>query len=426
MINQLRLDIGRFCMDTRRVIAIQQGARRNYFYARQLEAAGLLNYLGCDAAWPEGHSKWLLRLIPRLSGAARRRSIIGIPSERICASLWPNAAGLMKYFVEEEQVYDLKDEALAWRLRLRGLDGADVVLNYFGNGGSFLRFAKQRGAKVITDFIISPKGREMERRERAAWPGWDSAKTSQTSLDVYRRRFVWLLGLSDLYLCPSHAVAEDLAELPGFDAARVRIVPYGSSGVLKQQPRPEPGRVLFAGSDPLRKGLPYLAQAASILKEWSPEVKIVVAGAMSVSVRQRPETKDLHFLGHLDREAMALEFARADVFCLPSLAEGSPTAIFEALAYALPVVTTHASGSVVRDGVEGLIVPPCDGAAIAASIAAIVGDRDRRSSMSAAASASAMHYDETHCGEAFIRAVRECLASPPISLSDRGGRWNCF
>jgi len=401
--------------ENRPVVAIQQGARRNYIYARQLEAAGLLNYLACDFAYPDGGGRWLKRLAPlvgpRLSGALRRRAIVGVPKDRICATLLPNIIAFLKYFANEEIVFNLMDEALGWRLRLRSLNGADVVLSYFGNGGSFLTFAKRRGAKVVTDFISSPNLREIERRERVKWPGWDDEETSQNSIDAYRGRFVWLLDISDIYLCPSQAVADDLAELPGFNAARVRVIPYGTSGVLTLQTRPEPGRVLFVGSGLVRKGLPYLAEAASILKVQRPEVKIFVAGDVSSSVRQRPETRDLNFLGHLNREAMAREFARADVFCLPSITEGSATAIYEALAHGLPIVTTRATGSVVRNNVEGLIVPLRDGAAIAASIAAIVSDRDRRAAMSVAAAAAAAEYDESRCGEAFIEVIRECIAS---------------
>jgi glycosyltransferase involved in cell wall biosynthesis len=402
-------------MHTRPVIAIQQGARRNYIYARQLEAAGLLNYLACDAAWSSRWAEWLSRLAPRLAGKLRRRSIGGVPPERICATVWPTLIAPLKRFVDDEIVFDLMDKALAWRLRLRGLRGATIVVNYFGNGGSFLDYAKGRGATVITDFISSPKLREIERRERAAWPGWDSKVTSTRAIDAYRRRFNWLLAISDIYLCPSQAVVDDLAELPGFDSARVRIVAYGTGGVARTEPQPEIGRVLFAGSGSVCKGLPYLAQAASILRRQRPDINIFVAGDVSAAVCQRAETRDLNFLGHLNREEMAREIARADVFCFPSLSEGSATVIYEALAHGLPVITTRASGSVVHDGIEGLIIPARDSGAIAAAVCAIVGDRDRRNAMSEAAIATASLHGETHCGAAFLDVIRETIASTQLS-----------
>jgi glycosyltransferase involved in cell wall biosynthesis len=405
-------------MDERRVMMIQQGARRNYVYARQLEAAGLLHSLVSDAAWPAGDRGWPTRialgLAPRLSGPRARRSAVGIPRSRLRASILPNLALVARRFMRDETAFAFADEALALPNRLRGLGGADIIVNYHGNGGSFLSWAKRQGAKVVTDFVITPKYLEIEQRERLIWPGWDPDETPQPVIDSYRARMARLVALSDLYLCPSQTVARDLADLPGFHPARVRLLPYGVSGVLLRQARPERGRVLFAGAAGLRKGVPYLAQAAALLKARRPDIEIIVAGAVSPAVRRQPLAGNLTFLGHLDSEHMAEEFARADLFCLPSLAEGSATSIYEALANGLPIVTTESSGSIVRDGVEGLIVRERDSAAIANAIVRIAADRNLRASMSAAALAAADWFSEEACGRAFIHVIRELAAKPPV------------
>ena len=307
----------------------------------------------------------------------------------------------------EERAFALIDEALAWPMRIRGLQVADIVVNYHGNGGSFLSYAKWLGARIVTHFVITPKYLEIEHGERALWPGWESDRTSPSILAFYRDRMSSSVALSDLYLCPSQAVARDLADLSGFDAARARILPYEVSGVLLRQAKPRRGRVLFAGAAGLRKGILYLAQAATLLKHRNIDVEIVVAGPVTPGIRSRPETRDLIFLGMLDRERMADEFARADVFCLPSLAEGSATSIYEALANGLPVVTTLLSGPVVRDGVEGLIVPERNAEAIADALTRIAADRRLRESMSAAALAAATRYSDEACGEQFIRVIQD-------------------
>ncbi len=59
--------------------------------------------------------------------------------------------------------------------------------------------------------------------------------------------------------------------------------------------------------------------------------------------------------------------AAADVFVFPSLFEGSAVVTYEALACGLPCIVTPRPGSVVRDGVEGLIVPARDVEALAAA-----------------------------------------------------------
>lgn len=103
---------------------------------------------------------------------------------------------------------------------------------------------------------------------------------------------------------------------------------------------------------------------------------------------------------------MRREFAGADVFVLPSLAEGSAEVTYEALACGVPVITTKAAGSVVRDGIEGRIVPERDPDAVAAAILEIVEDREKRNRMAFAARERARHYTWDRYGERLVTALR--------------------
>ena len=234
------------------VMTIQQGARRNYVYTNQLEEAGLLHSAVTDVSWAEdgfGMTAQLLRWIaPQLRRAVARRTVRNIPPGKLKASLLPNIVSAALPFLHQERRFVIVDAALAFRCRLRGLGGARVVVNYHGNGGSFLDYAKARGAKIATDFVITPDHLEIEQAERERWPGWEAGGTPKHILAFYRRRMAWLLQISDLYLCPSQTVVNGLSRIPGFDAARVRLVPYGISGVLLKKPQPVTGRVLFAGA----------------------------------------------------------------------------------------------------------------------------------------------------------------------------------
>jgi len=394
----------------RSVLVMQMGARRTYVAARQLEAAGLLAALVTDAAWVAG-DEGLVRRVAELVGLGRRgmarRTIAGIARERVITSLWPTLAGGLKRLMEPEPAYALIDEVFARVHGPRVLDRVRVVVSTQGNGGKLLAAAKARGAMVVTDFVVTPQYLEIVRDECARWPDWRERPPSISAIERYRARIGGLLALSDVYLCPSQTVARDLARVPGYVAGRARVLPYGVSGqvVGAGDVRPTPGRVLFAGEGSLRKGLPYLAAAAIVLKARMPGVEVVVAGAVSRRVRELRATRDLTFAGVLDADAMAAEFARADVFCLPSLAEGSAVAIFEALAHGVPVVTTAASGSMVSDGVDGVIVAERDSAAIVEAVGSIVADRARRAAMSAAALATAARYSEAACGAAFVAMI---------------------
>lgn len=393
------------------VMVIQMGARRNYIYAEQLERAGLLHSLVTDLAWPAqcgfGSGRILAQLAPALAGAVARRTVVGVSAEKLKVSALPNLAHALLRWHHPEERFAITDEALAVACRLSGMDGARIIVNYLGNGGSFLDYAKARGAKIVTDFICMPSLWEIEEQERNRWPAWGGAPIPQRVIDRFRARMRHLLALSDVYLCPSSSVANDLARLPEFDPTRVRLTPYGAGGLAIRPAQTVPGRVLFAGAAMPRKGLPYLGLAATQLRHEGLPLDVVVAGEATPVVRQQPEVRDIRFLGVLDRSGMAEELALADVFCLPSLTEGSSSAIFEALACGLPVVTTPSSGSVVRDGVEGLIVPERSAEATAVAIRRIVEDRELRQRMSVAALAAASRYSDESCGAAFVSVIRE-------------------
>src|SRR5216683_3910697 len=142
-LDYMRKDKDSSASAARAVMVMQIGARRNYFGARQLEAAGLLHSLVCDAAWPADQLSWLARLAPqvkpRLASAIKRRTVVGIDPSRLHATLFPNLASVSKLIFPQEQAFTVVDEALGLAARLKGLSGVRVVVNCFGNGGSFSR-----------------------------------------------------------------------------------------------------------------------------------------------------------------------------------------------------------------------------------------------------------------------------------------------
>ncbi len=88
------------------------------------------------------------------------------------------------------------------------------------------------------------------------------------------------------------------------------------------------------------------------------------------------------------REDMPAVYADAHIVCLPSYREGLPTVLIEGAACGCALVTTDVPGcrEVVRDGETGLLVPPRDGAALAAALQRLILDPDLRARLSDAAS----------------------------------------
>ncbi len=127
-----------------------------------------------------------------------------------------------------------------------------------------------------------------------------------------------------------------------------------------------------------QKGLDYLLSAAALL----PEARIVVAGeggqrdSLEAQRRALALGDRVELLGHRDDIPALLR--EADVFVLPSLYEGLPVSVLEAMAAGTPVVATAIGGTdeVVVHGESGLLVPPRDPSALAGAIRQVLSDRD--------------------------------------------------
>jgi glycosyltransferase involved in cell wall biosynthesis len=87
-------------------------------------------------------------------------------------------------------------------------------------------------------------------------------------------------------------------------------------------------------------------------------------------------------------------YASHDIFVFPSLVEGMPLVLLEAMAAAMPIVTTYSSGmaDVIDDGRNGLLVPTADGIALAEAVAKFQSSPELRQTLGLAAQASAKNY----------------------------------
>jgi glycosyltransferase involved in cell wall biosynthesis len=373
-----------------------------------LEQKSVLAALQTSTAWStEGSDSISYKLLSAYnSGAAKRRTVNDLPQYKVRSTMLPEAAGFLisKVGVSGQARYRLEDWFLGFAARRGGLSGATVVLNSAGNGGiGFLDWAKRRGIKIATDVIITPRVFHILEEEMERWPGWESIGALRREKDRYVRHMEKVVSVSDLLISPSDTVDDGLATIFGFSPDKLVRVPYGLGAEKIHFGNPVPKRVLFSGQAGLRKGIPYLASAAKVLRPLGYEVR--VAGSVSQLIKDQAICSDLNFLGHLGPDQMADEFNKADVFCLPSLAEGMASVTLEALARGLPCVVTRASGSPVAHGVEGLIVAERDADSLVHAIRAICEDRILRSKMSHAALAKASEHDLSCVGEKMYSAL---------------------
>jgi glycosyltransferase involved in cell wall biosynthesis len=159
------------------------------------------------------------------------------------------------------------------------------------------------------------------------------------------------------------------------------------------------------------KGYPDLLAAAAALPDHATAIRIVAAGQGPLAAEMAAEAERLglgdrfRFLGY--RTDVPRLVAAADLFVLASVVEGLPIALVEALALATPVVATAVGEvpSVVDDGVHGLLVPPGRPDRLAAALAELAADPERRRAMAGAAAvrgaeldigAAALHHAELY------------------------------
>jgi glycosyltransferase involved in cell wall biosynthesis len=117
-------------------------------------------------------------------------------------------------------------------------------------------------------------------------------------------------------------------------------------------------RLLFIGQISQRKGIFYLLEAASRLKNTYAQLTLV--GQIQGDGRALTPYQHLyHHIPHVPHMELCEIYRQADVFVFPTLVEGMPMVILEAMASGLPVITTpNGPGDIVRDGVDGFLVPP--------------------------------------------------------------------
>ncbi|GAB4240998.1 MAG: hypothetical protein OHK0028_19330 [Deltaproteobacteria bacterium] len=282
----------------------------------------------------------------------------------------------MVSFLKARYYYTLKRMALDRRAaRHIRRHGCDVFHGWTTECLHSLEEAKRIGAKTIVE-RPAPHPATAWRLLREEYERWgvsfprDDGNRWLRGIDWTRRDVVVApmeFSLADRVVVQSEFGVRSFIE-QGFSPEKMVLLPRAVD--LKQFPPPAeikktPFRVLYVGTVCLRKGF------LDLLHAWTglglPGGELWVVGAVHEEIvpflatcRDDPS---IRFFGHV-REGAGRFFPDATVFVLPSITEGSAKTTYEAMGAGLPVITTLNAGSVVRDGVDGFIVPIRDPDAI--------------------------------------------------------------
>lgn len=197
---------------------------------------------------------------------------------------------------------------------------------------------------------------------------------------------------ADAFITVSEAERTHMIEVEGLDPDKVRVIRNGieklpdvATDLRRDLGLPTTGPVIgtLAILRP-EKALEVLVEAAALLAPRFPGLRVLIAGSGSEEARLRPLIEKLRLQATVQllgfRTDIAAVLATLDVAVFSSDREGMPLAVIEAMAAGKAIVATRIEGipELVRDGEEGLLVPPRNPAAIAEAVGRLLDDGELR------------------------------------------------
>lgn len=319
----------------------------------------------------------------RAAGLLEKRRMPGLDPARVVSVSGPIPEILSRLTGSYRRSNAIHDRLAARWLDRHAEFGRPLVAHGFVDSCSrFLAAARRRGGTTLLEMTLPPWGDEIigaeYRRLGLPYRGNDQAVSHRAEIDA--ADYVIAQNAFSVDWLGAHGIArERIVLLPlGVDTARFRPAPAPKDG--------GPFRVIFVGHQSIRKGLHLLLEAWRKLS--LPDAELVLVGPVIDKIGT-----DLHrryagtftYAGVTSPDRLAELYRSSDLLVCPSLFEGGPMVVLEAMASGLPCVVSRAACSVVREGTDGLIVPVADGDALADAIATLHADRARAKRMGASA-----------------------------------------
>jgi len=297
--------------------------------------------------------------------------------------------------------------ALAKRIA-RGRTKYDVVNLHAPSGCAYGIFRWARRGRGLPPYVFTMQGSEewyakIMREEHEKGRAWNFGWKNRFWHWLYHQKMydfsIRTAGFGAIANSDACRGAEAKFKMP---PGRLWFVPNGTEEqffIRREYSQRASVRLLFVGTWLDRKGVYYLVDAFQILTKKRPGLTLTVAGCLI------PEANVLEYFPHevrhlihvipfIKRGGMPNLYAEHDIFVFPSLIEGMPLALLEAMATGMPIVTTNSPGmaDVVQNGQNGLLVPTADAMQLAEAVSRFCDSVELRRELGTAAQRTARRY----------------------------------
>lgn len=236
----------------------------------------------------------------------------------------------------------------------------------------------------------------------------------------------WVIRQADFVTTVSNELSQ-WAIQQGLPAQAVVVIRNGVDigKAIDRKPSASTCDFIFVGNLVQGKGVDYLIQALSLVHRFEKDISLTVVGEgdahdqLQSLVNEKGLRGIVRFTGRRSSEDVPLLMRQSECFVLPSLSEGMPNVILEAMACGLPVVASNLPGirEVVKDEETGFLVEPRDVEGLAKKLLILVRNPERRQKMGdrAYGSLSEMNLSWPQAAKQYIEVYRKVCAASRVS-----------
>ena len=352
------------------MIVAQLGARMHYAVPKILNKGGLLRHFYTDSYYSKGIFSKLNFLpdsmLPDGIKRLKNRNDTQLPDQKVSSY---HKLGI-EYYLKRRRIKTVNEriDVSLWAGRkfnslvIRDMPEADHMYVFNSAGQELLEYITGQGKTGFVEQTIAPKEQEyallMEEKEKH--PDWPESTISFEKVKEFADREKAEWKLASVIICGSEFVKESIRKAGG-PVEKCVVIPYGieqsmfnNSKGNSQTAKKRKLNILTVGRLGLRKGTPAILESARQL-EGIADFRLVGPGTVPERVLNRL-SDNVQLVGPVPRSEVQQYYAWADVFLLPSVCEGSATSTYEAMANALPTIVTPNTGSIVREGKDGIII----------------------------------------------------------------------